>query len=573
MASNFKVTGHGDFDTIFKSRVSSKRADVNYVDKALNVDISSLYEASAGNGVNSNADQISFNTNYLSNGKDLRYFFQSYNNVVATAYITLDTSPGSIGTLKLDGNVVAAGVPTQVTLGTTHTIEVTNLGTYTFNTQSGWSDDSGNLVNNKLNPATTYTINSIVAFTAHLLAPNTYNVTLADSPAGASSTLMGAGTYHYNDQVHIQTTAATNYTFSHWKDTQTQATIYAQDGITPLPADALFYMPQNSINYTAVFTYVPPPPPPTVYYVTLNVDPVGGGTINYSSGYGPTHDSGTGYYSGEHVYIDATNAYGYNFSYWDVTGGATSIDTSAPNQVNFYINGAGNVTVTGYFTPTTTPAPTTTTSTTTPAPTTTTTTTTTTPPPPTTTTTTTTTTPPPTIYYVTLNVNPNGEGTIDYAGGYAPTHSGGYYYNEPVIIQVTNTYDGYTFDNSGWNVSGSSELDTSVPGQISFYITGNTTVTANLTAPTTTTTTAAPATTTTTTPPPTSTCLTVSVDATYNSDNADYEVEFYYNVCGAGTSYYFDSFFEPFTFNGCVSDNTISVLQGGNVTFGDPGSC
>ena len=45
---------------------------------------------------------------------------------------------------------------------------------------------------------------------------------------------------------------------------------------------------------------------------------------------------------------------------------------------------------------------------------------------------------------------------------------------------------------------------------------------------------------------------------TYNSDNADYEVEFYYNVCGAGTSYYFDSFFEPFTFNGCASDNTIS---------------
>jgi Divergent InlB B-repeat domain len=276
--------------------------------------------------------------------------------------VNLQTNPGLQGTMYLDDAPVTYGISTPVAASSTHKIYVEPSGTFTFDTDLGWQDDTGSLINNKVNPAYTNAIVSNATFIARLKTPGQYTLTLASSPPQGGS-YTGQGSYPVNNYPTIITASpATDYDFVHWINTDTSEVIMKPDMSGPAGTPFGFYMPAANLNITAVFNYNPPPAP-TVYYVSLNVDPVGGGTINYGSGYGPTHDSGTGYYSGEHVVIDATNAYGYEFSHWDVTGGATSIDTSAPNQVNFNINGAGNVTVTGYFisttiTPTPTPTPT-----------------------------------------------------------------------------------------------------------------------------------------------------------------------------------------------------------------------
>lgn len=70
MASGFIINGT-DLDSLFKARVTSKRADVGFKNSS-GIDLSNLYEKS---GIA--ADQISFNTGFtISDGTDLRYLFQ-----------------------------------------------------------------------------------------------------------------------------------------------------------------------------------------------------------------------------------------------------------------------------------------------------------------------------------------------------------------------------------------------------------------------------------------------------------------------------------------------------------------
>ena len=566
MASNYTVTNHGDLDTVFMSRTSTKRADVSY--QVGGTDVSNRYEPSAGNG-SSNADQISYNTGYKYNNTDLRYYFKTSGATTTTSTTTTTTTTTTPApTYNITVTNGFAGAHTDFNLNstsgtTTYTVPAGNNYVLTSVAQAGYDWTSytttGGVSLNSGTISTTVTVTGAGSITSNFAttttAPPYYSVTINNGTLNGQTYYVGVVSGYTGALVATGTGTFTGWVAYPSGDASIVNASNTSTNVTINGGPVTIAATYEGATTTTSTTPVPAPR----YNVTIG--PTGGDGTELACFDG--HCNTTATYTvgspGPHV-VQATDSVYYTFDHWT---GDSNITIYSPNSKTSVVNVTGDTTVVGHFvaatTTTTTPAPTTTTSTTTPAP--------------TTTTTTTTTTPPPTIYYVTLNVNPNGEGTIDYAGGYAPTHSGGYYYNEPVVIQVTNTYNGYTFNNSGWNVSGSGGLDTSVPGQISFYITGNTTVTANFIAPTTTTTTAAPATTTTTTPPPTSTCLTVSVDATYNSDNADYEVEFYYNVCGAGTSYYFDSFFEPFTFNGCVSDNTISVLQGGNVTFGDPGSC
>jgi hypothetical protein len=61
-----------DFDDIFATRTTTKRADVNYI--VGGSDISNRYEKSA----DGSSDIVDFDTNYNSGGSDLRYLFKSY---------------------------------------------------------------------------------------------------------------------------------------------------------------------------------------------------------------------------------------------------------------------------------------------------------------------------------------------------------------------------------------------------------------------------------------------------------------------------------------------------------------
>lgn len=67
-----------DFDDIFATRTTTKRADVNYI--VGGTDISNRYEKSA----DGSSDIVDFDTNYNSGGSDLRYLFKS-NTIGPTA--------------------------------------------------------------------------------------------------------------------------------------------------------------------------------------------------------------------------------------------------------------------------------------------------------------------------------------------------------------------------------------------------------------------------------------------------------------------------------------------------------
>lgn len=70
-------------------------------------------------------------------------------------------------------------------------------------------------------------------------------------------------------------------------------------------------------------------------------------------------------------------------------------------------------------------------------------------------------------YFVTLNQSPGGY--ISYKSGYEPTHNGGYYIGENVIIVAVPNF-GFSF--TSWLVSGAT-VDTTIPGQVSFYMPAN----------------------------------------------------------------------------------------------------
>ena len=86
----------------------------------------------------------------------------------------------------------------------------------------------------------------------------------------------------------------------------------------------------------------------------------------------------------------------------------------------------------------------------------------------------------PTTHYVSLQTKTIGFGSCTYQNGYAPTHNGGFHYNEPVVIEGV-AYAGYQL--LGFTVKGSGfsqAVDTSKPGEVSFYMpASNVIVTAN----------------------------------------------------------------------------------------------
>jgi len=100
------------------------------------------------------------------------------------------------------------------------------------------------------------------------------------------------------------------------------------------------------------------------------------------------------------------------------------------------------------------------------------------------------------VYFVNLVGNLGTEGSIGYKPDWGPTNLGGYFYQQPIIIQA-NPNAGHTF--SSWTVLNADgtpfgDIDTSVDGEVSFYMPpnnvivianydGNTSIAANYTLP------------------------------------------------------------------------------------------
>ena len=79
------------------------------------------------------------------------------------------------------------------------------------------------------------------------------------------------------------------------------------------------------------------------------------------------------------------------------------------------------------------------------------------------------------VHTVTLSAFPGAGGSIKYQNGYAPTHSyspgvSGYTAGEPVVI-VYSASASYVAPSSGdWTIIGTTNVDYSLPGEISFYM-------------------------------------------------------------------------------------------------------
>lgn len=151
-----------------------------------------------------------------------------------------------------------------------------------------------------------------------------YKLTVTASPTGNTS---GSGKYMSGTNVSIRTSAAANYTFSHW----TKNGEYYGD-----TQNFTFTMPEESVNFVAVYDYSPidPAEPLPNYthrlYLTTNID--GACSFNMSSGTKVKEDT--------YVRVRATGSQGFVFEGWYEKG----VLVSEVADFN-YLMGTDNVTL------------------------------------------------------------------------------------------------------------------------------------------------------------------------------------------------------------------------------------
>lgn len=506
MAGGFTVTGV-DLDALFKSRTAVKRGDVAYVvgnGVGTQGDVSNRYEKSLADGLPT-GDQIPFNTNFLFNGVDLRYYFKSLAASTTTPTPTTPppsynltiahdgTGTGSTGDTDGGTNYPAGIYPFYAgdvisiyatpamgsyfviwnAIGVTPTIVGNHI---TFVMPAG-----GVTITATFNQTTTTTT------TTSTTLPPTYNLTIAHNGSGGGVTgdtnggsNWPAGIYPFyaGNVVSLYATASIGSYFSAWNAI----------GVTPTIIGnwISFVMPAGAVTVTATFNQTTTTTTPEPTY-SLNV-------IHSGTGAGVTGDTDGAsnypvgvyqFYAGDVINLYATADIGNSFSNWscsDVT------PTITGNHVTFVMP-TNAVTVNAIFdiTTTTTVAPTTTTV----APTTL---------PPTTLPPTTTTLPP--TYTLTVAHNGAGSGYTGNTNGASNYPVGTYQFLAGALVNVYATANMGSYF-SAWNALG--VTPTIVGNHISFNMpAGAVTVTATFNV---TTTTLAPTTTfsPTTTPNPTTT--------------------------------------------------------------------
>jgi uncharacterized repeat protein (TIGR02543 family) len=129
----------------------------------------------------------------------------------------------------------------------------------------------------------------------------TYTVTLYSNPLGAAQTLVGAGTYHHNEEIEVSTTPNYCYTFLNWTDKY--GNVVCSDPIFPFPVTGDTIL---TANFSA-----------TMYDITLLVS--------------PSDDAGTATTTGSYachtiLTVHATSKWCYTFSHWEEDGDTISTE-------------------------------------------------------------------------------------------------------------------------------------------------------------------------------------------------------------------------------------------------------
>ncbi|TVQ17704.1 MAG: T9SS C-terminal target domain-containing protein, partial [Bacteroidetes bacterium] len=154
-----------------------------------------------------------------------------------------------------------------------------------------WVDADGN----EMSTSATYTFSmpgNDLSLTAHFV-PATYNLVLKVSPEDAGTT-QGEGSYFFNEEVTVSTTANDGFEFLHWRNRDGDIMSDEQEYTFPMPA-------MNNFELTAVYQEIP-----QFYTVTLTAQPEEGGAV---------YGEGT-YEAGETIYTTAAPADNYIFLRW-----------------------------------------------------------------------------------------------------------------------------------------------------------------------------------------------------------------------------------------------------------------
>ncbi|MDE7090131.1 MAG: fibronectin type III domain-containing protein, partial [Bacteroidales bacterium] len=167
-----------------------------------------------------------------------------------------------------------------------------------------WQDADGNTL--ETDETYTFTVTGNTTVKAVFTENDKYTVTLQRSPSSAAGTVIGAGSYHENDEVTIKATANKGYKFLYWtKKDGTQVTD------NPYTFNAL----GRDMVFTAVFE--------ALINITVTVDPEDAGTV---TGAGTFEEN-------DEVTLTANPDNNYLFVEWQEADG-TSITTDNPYVFN-----------------------------------------------------------------------------------------------------------------------------------------------------------------------------------------------------------------------------------------------
>ncbi len=355
-----------DFDDIFATRTTTKRADVNYI--VGGSDISNRYEKSA----DGSSDIVDFDTNYNSGASDLRYLFKSNTSgptptptptptVTPTATPTETPTPTPTPTetatptptptltetptptptpveydvqasnndgglsVSIDGD--ASGNIIQLLAGTYNLVATPDTD-YVF---SSWTTIFGNSPASSTAASTTITINQDTHVQANFLpyptlqAENNTGGTSVSIDGDASGNIITRAPGTYN----LVANPDTNYVFSSWTVISGASPANVNNASTTVTVSA------GTVNHY-VANFLPFP--------TLQAENDTGGlsvTID-GDGSGGVITRAPGTYN---LVANPDTGAGYSFDYWEVVSGATPADvndetttvTVSANTTNHYI--------------------------------------------------------------------------------------------------------------------------------------------------------------------------------------------------------------------------------------------
>jgi uncharacterized repeat protein (TIGR02543 family) len=213
--------------------------------------------------------------------------------------LTVSVNPTGGGTVTKSPNQSTYNYGDQVTLTATPAIG------YTF---TNWTGDASGT-----NSSTIITLDDNKTVSANFsLIEYSLTVNITPTEGGTVTKSPNQSTYNYGDQVTLTATPVTGYTFTNW----------AGDA-SGTNSPTIITMDDNK-TVTANFL-------PEEYSVTINISPIGGGTVTKS----PNQST---YNYGDQVTLTATPASGYTFANWQGDASGTNSSTTIT------INGDKNIT-------------------------------------------------------------------------------------------------------------------------------------------------------------------------------------------------------------------------------------